>query len=377
MGKERRDGFHKRGGIWHTTDPVTGKRATTGFRELKAAKAWKAHREIIAANPTNAAAETTTLADGCAAIIDYKSQDKSAATLLIYRQKLGHFIRIWGAELPLARIGPELGDSYTAQRRSEGVTDHTIVKEFSALGQMLKLAKRRRCYHGDISLLKPGNVIPRYTPRSRALTVAEFNALIGVCNERLYALVVRIVCLACRLSEARRFVPEDLDQTKWTVQIRGTKTKKSAVAIPVLKPFRSLLLSTLEAGPLAGYKNNVCRDIANACAKAGIARCTPNDLRRTHATLLVEQGVDTDTVRRMLRHTTSKMVEQIYAQPTAQAVGALADRRLDDLCLGPEHRLPFDQRLVSRLRPSESTVYSRATLDLLNAYRDVLERRAA
>ena len=54
------------------------------------------------------------------------------------RNVLGHF----GRECRLADITPGTVDEYVGRRRSDEVTDHTIVKELSCLSQVLKLAKR-------------------------------------------------------------------------------------------------------------------------------------------------------------------------------------------------------------------------------------------
>jgi hypothetical protein len=70
------------------------------------------------------------------------------------------------------------------------------------------------------------------------------------------------------------------------------------------------------------------RDILAACKRSGVAPCTTNDFRRTHATMLSEAGVDRDVTRRLLGHTTTKLVDLVYGQPSTAALGALAEEKL-------------------------------------------------
>jgi hypothetical protein len=59
---------------------------------------------------------------------------------------------------------------------------------------------------------------------------------------------------------------------------------------------------------------NVGRDLPAACKRAGISRATPNDLRRTHATWLKQDGMDSAVVARLLGHRSTKMVDLVYGK---------------------------------------------------------------
>ncbi len=54
--------------------------------------------------------------------------------------------------------------------------------------------------------------------------------------------------------------------------------------------------------------------LEDACKRAGIARVTPNDLRRTLASWLKQAGVDSFAVAQIPGHTTSRMVELVYGR---------------------------------------------------------------
>jgi hypothetical protein len=213
-----------------------------------------------------------------------------------------------------------------AQRREEGVSDHTTSKEVTHLLSVLRLAKRGGCYPIDIETLRPPDLHAGYVPRKRALTRPELAALLSELPPHRGALVAVCVALGCRLGEARRLLPTDIEAER--VLIRGTKTKSSQRWVPILSFYRPLLEQALPWLPVEPW-GKVWRDMAAACRRAGIDKVTSNDLRRTHSTLLIEAGVDRDVVRRLLGHTTTTMVDRVYGQPTTEALAQLAERKLE------------------------------------------------
>jgi integrase len=98
------------------------------------------------------------------------------------------------------------------------------------------------------------------------------------------------------------------------VLLPGTKTWKARRTIPLAKPLRAYLesLPGEHCGLVAEPWPNLRRDLALACERAGIARVSPNDLRRTFASWLKQAGVDSMIVAKLLGHTTSRMVELVY-----------------------------------------------------------------
>jgi integrase len=335
MARRKIQGLLKRGGVWHLrTDPVTRRQLSTRCRDVEAALAFRAERERIAADPRNEAALRATLGDWAEKVIAAKAAGgKSAGTLHVYGAKLGHFLRIWGPDYPLRDVTPDSVDQYVETRRSEWVTperhvtDHTIYKEVGCLVQLLKLAKRAGCYPGDIAAIKPLDLAPHYSPRERALQAPEVTRLLAALPAEKAALAAVCIGLGVRLSECHRMLPTDINLVRGEAFIGGRKTRKSRRTVPILSLYRPLLDAALPYLPVS-WTNNVCRDLEAACRRAGIDRCTPNDLRRTHATLLRQAGVDPDVIRRLLGHTTRAMVDSVYAQVPPAELGAMAERAL-------------------------------------------------
>jgi integrase len=323
----KRDGIYKRGSVWWLrTDPVTGKALSTRCKDLEAARRFRAKRERLAADPAHAAAETARLDEWIRRVIAVKESDGSAeATVEVYRTKLGHWLRL-APDAMLSEVQPPFVDAFVAQRRTEDVTDHTISKEVTHLCTVLKAAERAGCYSGNIATLRPPGLHAGYKPRKRALSREEVVALMSELKPELAALVAICVALGCRLSEAFRLQPGDVGAT--SVHIKGTKTDEADRHVPILSVFRCLLAEGARFLPLGAEPNNLRRDLAAACRRAGIAVATPNDLRRTHATLLASAGVDRDVTRRLLGHTTTRLVDTVYGHPTTEALGALAEAKL-------------------------------------------------
>lgn len=81
-------------------------------------------------------------------------------------------------------------------------------------------------------------------------------------------------------------------------------------------------LQTAKHGGVSGYviewggrKVGSIKTGFNAAVKrAGIAHCTPHDLRRTAGRLMVESGVPIEEVARYLGHTNPNVTRSTYAQ---------------------------------------------------------------
>ena len=79
------------------------------------------------------------------------------------------------------------------------------------------------------------------------------------------------------------------------------------------------------AGLLFAPWGNVRRGLLEACSRAGIAPCSPNDLRRTFANWMVEAGVPLYIVAQLMGHKDTRMLERVYGrQRTDQLAVAVA-----------------------------------------------------
>ncbi|MGC4063154.1 MAG: site-specific integrase [Polyangiaceae bacterium] len=323
-------GFRKRGDIWHIiTDPITGKARSTKCRDEEGALNYRRERERLANAPPEPPSTKATIGEWIGRYWKAQHGLGIAERTLAYREgKLGTLRRVLGDDRRLETITPGFVDSYVEHRRSEGVSDRTTIREIRELIAVLRLAKRADCYAGDLQALMPTLLDSRYRPRQRALSADEVAALLQAMPTNAFrALVAICVALGCRLSEAFRLRPEDIEhqvvigkhrkkREQTLVWIDGRKTTGANRVVPVLTPFIPLLKLAQSELPL-GEMTNLNRTFKLACKRAGIERCSPNDLRRTHATLVGEKGVTNEQIGALLGHRGPSMSQRVYNRAKA------------------------------------------------------------
>jgi integrase len=253
--------------------------------------------------------------------IDRLLSHKRGATYDYTRGKLQNVARVMGPERDVRTIGPDVVDDYVAARRRD-VSDATISKEYGALVQVLRLAKRSGAWSGDLDVLRPMGLRSAGTPGTRALTAAEVRLLLAACPGTLRAIVALAVATGARRGELMRLRPEHV--TKHTIRIPGTKTTRSDAVLPILEPYRGLVEMARAHLPIQ-YRGNLSRELERACERAGIERCCANDLRRTHITILREGGLDSESARALLRHSpASRLLERVYDQSRPEVLAERA-----------------------------------------------------
>jgi integrase len=324
--RDRKTGQLRVAKVYWARDPVSGERTSTGARSLEGAQAWRAERERRAANPHYAASHEATVGQWIERVNKLKTARKTEGTAGMYRVKLGHVARLFGEASPMAAITPESVDRFVETRQTEGASNNTIGKELTAIVQLCKHAKRRGEYAGDISALRPIGFSIEYTPRKAHLKRVDLPKLAKRLKAHELAAVKVIVATSARLSEYLRMQRIDVDTRQWLVSMRGSKTPRATRVVPIPTPFRTLLKQAL---PHLGKKwTRITHDLPARCLKAEIPRLTPNDLRRTHSTWLIEAGVAKGLVADSLGHVDSKMVERVYGHADPAATLAVMEAQI-------------------------------------------------
>jgi integrase len=269
---------------------------------------------------------------------------KADGTKSMYRVKGRRLLKTlgnpWVHEVDAAML-----DKYITRRRSDepehgGAADHTIQKELITVRRALKYALKSKTLQ---ELPHWPEFSPDYDPRKVWLTEPQFEAL---CSEleperRLWASLCALA--GCRSGEAERVTWEMVNFATNRIRVPGSKTDLSRDR-PV--PIAPALLARLRAvpkaereGPVAGRWANVNRDLglavnrcnAKATAEAKVTgrrppppmpKVTPNDLRRTFASWLVQQGVPALTVAALMGHSTTRMIEKVYGKLSAANLDA-------------------------------------------------------
>jgi integrase len=299
-------------------------------------------------------------------LADRVNKGRAEGTLNSYRVKVGHLLRLLGAETRLARVDARAVDSFIETRLKEGAARHTIQKELVALRGALKVAKRRGDFKGDIGAVMPDGFSSGYKPRVRFLSGDEAQRLLAELSPDRAARVAFILATGARWSESDRAMRADIDWRREIVHLRGTKTEGADRAVPIVGASYDLLAHAERyaegtGGLLFRPWANTRRDINEACARAGKAALrahlaatkqtfgaltksqqaalrarfafppvSPNDLRRTYATWLRQHGTEPHLIAVALGHTDSRMAERVYGRMPVESLGRMLAERVGD-----------------------------------------------
>jgi len=144
MRRSKRDNIYRRGKIWWTLHPETGKRVSTGCRDEAAARLWRTERERRRADSTYISSRETTIRVGVNRwVAEVRAGGAIAATIEDYKRKLGAFVRVHGELKPLASVDRRAVGAYTTKRLEEGASRITVRRERAYLAMMLRAAYRR------------------------------------------------------------------------------------------------------------------------------------------------------------------------------------------------------------------------------------------
>lgn len=319
-----------------TEGGVTVRRSTRSS-DKEAAQRVGARWERERADPVYAAAQGATFGVEAAAFLQsclgaVKRNRMAAGTYVMYHQKAGTLVRLLGADLRLGAIHGETFTEYVETRRRDflenagkEIRETTLYKEWVTFRRIMTQAWRAGRFAKDPASLKPEHFGPGYKPRETALTWPQVNKLVDQLRPERRKAVCFALATGARRKEVFAAQAGDVDTKRWTVRLRGTKTEAAAATLPIPAPMRHLAehgLPPFKAWP------NARRGLAAACVRAGVPVVTWNDLRRTFASLLVQAGVSPYVVSKLLRHTTTAMVDLVYGKQTGESLGALLETQL-------------------------------------------------
>jgi integrase len=185
-------------------------------------------------------------------------------------------------------------------------------------------ARTRKKWAGDIAAIVP-TVKVTYQPREVWLIEHQAEQLLTriASRRRLWVLLAMFGGLC--LGEVERLQWEHVDLGRGWMRVPGTKRTSRWRSVPIAPRLIAALRAAApakRAGPVVSHWRNVRRDLARACDLAKVPRVTPNDLRRTFASWLKNNGVDSAYVARLLGHSSTKMVDLVYGRLSPETLAA-------------------------------------------------------
>lgn len=346
--------LRKRGDVYYTRyweDGIRRERSTH-CTDRKAAEARAAQWERDAVDPDHATARNATLNDAFALLLSDRRERacaiparSSLASVAFYEQKAGHWLRLLGHDFPLTKLDARTVKQYISFRRSEPsraprkgesadspriarVSDHTISKELVALRAALKLAKPAGLFRGDIEAIIPVAFAPEYKPRERWLPVDEVMRLLAHLADDEAARVAWIVATSACWHETDLAERAHVSLDRSRVFIPGTKRQTRKRTVPIVTPWQRELLDYALAHAKGDGAKLFCpwpspgQSLYWACRRAGIEHASFNDLRRTFAQWMRQEGVPLELLAPMMGHATTHMLQRVYGRLDADTLDA-------------------------------------------------------
>lgn len=306
--------IYKRGKVWHAYGyDAHGVRwrESTGQHDRRAAEAIAIEIERRRAARASEPAPVR-LIDALEALLAQDERaHRSAATIEIHTLKGRHLIRVLGQGFDLHHVTRAGLTAYADKRVTEGASRHTVHVELSVLRRACTVSgvPWSRQYMPDMGTV--------YAPRKTWLTREQAAALLAALSPAQRDAVTVAILTGMRKGELERIAAEHLDHERQAVHVPGTKTAGAMRWLPVADDAWAILTRRAKSrpvGPLFGPWENMTRDLARACKRAGVPRVSANDLRRTFVSWLANESVSPLTVARLAGHTSTRMVERVYAQ---------------------------------------------------------------
>jgi integrase len=309
-------------------NPAGGRklRESTGLDDEKAAHLW--YLERIRAKPDADKRDEISLHDA----LDRRRAERArvgraTGTIHCYTVKGKALESLLGKDTPISALDARTIDNYIAARLIK-VSRSTVHKELITLRGTLKLARRQGYRVRPVEEIMPTDFGPQYRPKDRALSLKEIDLLLSKLSPKRAAIVAFILATGATYpSELEKLRKGDINTTTWMVHLRGTKRETRDRRVPIVPFARAWLTQALPYMPFEKW-TNVRRDLHVACDAAGIAHCSPNDLRRSVATLLRARGVEPQLIGAYLGHADSRMAERVYGRLAPEQLAHLLAARL-------------------------------------------------
>ena len=325
MARAPRPRLYLRGRVWWTwyrDSAGRTHRVSTGCRDQTAAAAAARAVEVRAAAGHDAAHETTLDVAGRALIASLAETGRAPATLRIYGYRLGHLVRVLGHDVLIAGLVRADLERYHAARIGEGAARSTTAAELEALRTVLRHAHEHGTYHGDVARIWPRSLVEgAHVARSGWLDLPALTRVLDVAGRTLphrRDYLLAYVVLGVRQTELYALRARHLDAAERRVFIDGTKTRRSKRWIPVPDAAAWAMLARRAreagAGPLFAPWSGSWVQFHRWADLASVQRFSHNDLRRTFTSLLASAGVPMLPLSRLLGHSTTAMVQAVYAQ---------------------------------------------------------------
>jgi len=325
----------RRDGKWwvhfHVWDPVTGERKrqrkSTGVDDDGSARNKRLAEingaQIAASHAAGGVdkARPLTLARALEIhIAAHVRRGSSAVTITIANDKAARLLEHFGPDYDCRGLatGKPLVDYADARRLHKGrvakrlVSSGTIHRELRTLREALRDAIAEGKWNGAVPAMPDLGVV--YKPRETVLDKSDSQRVLLALAPKRRDHFVMYRQLGLDRGELYRITYGDIDWSRNEIRIRGTKTDARDRILPMTPEVREVMVRRANAPPMFERWHNALRDLALACQKAGVHVVNFKDLRRSFATDLARAGVSPLILKDLMGHSTTRMLEKVYAR---------------------------------------------------------------
>lgn len=311
------------------THPATGKRYQRSTKAKDKRVASERLRQWELAAIPESRGRKQRLSEAIVKVVS-TMRDRAEGTIEMYNEKAKRIRKTLG-DPEIHTITLDVVQGYIDTRLSDdkehgGAAMHTVSKELIVIRRALKYATKRGVLAAMPAL---PDFSPKYKPRELWLTVPQWDALLLEIDpsRRLWAGLAALA--GGSAGEVERCDWKEVLLVDGVLRMPGTKRETRDRWVPI-SPSLYALLDTVKpkdrTGRVVEPWGNVRRDLHAACIRAGVPKVSPNDLRRTFASWLVQNGVDIFTVSKMMGHSSTRMVEKVYGKLSRENMQAAIAR---------------------------------------------------
>ena len=324
----------RRDGKWvvHFTvwDPVTGerkrKRKSTGVDDNGTARNKRLAEingaQIAATFAVGGVGKTRPLTLQSAIDIHIAAHERagsSPVTVTIANDKAARLFEFFGPDYDVRGLTEKSLVDYADHRRlhpgrvrARMVSSGTIHRELRTLREALQDAIAEKKWNGTVPAMPDLGEV--YRPREVIIDKSESQRVLLALAPARRDHFVMYRQLGLDRGELYRIEPGDIDWSRDEVRVRGTKTDARDRILPMTPEVREVMLRRVNASPMFERWHNALRDLAKACQKAGVHVVNFKDLRRSFATDLARAGVSPLILKDLMGHSTTRMLEKVYAR---------------------------------------------------------------
>ncbi len=241
------------------------------------------------------------------------------STIKIYGSCLRKFLKAFDQNEVKEATESDIGDYIIHLKKTEKISHAYHKQMLGAIGKFYELVHHRKL---DLSLLYPKQ---RNTTLPKYISPEEIKEMIGITTNLKHRCILKLLYGGgLRLSEVLNLQIIDIDAGQMCIQVRDTKEQPnrevmlSSNLLADLQSYRQQYLPKkylFEGQSKAQYSaKSVQNVVKNSAQRAGInQKVTPQMLRHSFATHLLENGTDLRYIQALLGHESIKTTE-VYTQ---------------------------------------------------------------